>query len=549
MACEVLGLRLVGRVVAQRERRHVDRLLLRHERLVLDVAHEPALVGPSGLGRPLDRRGPADDRLGLQVLQVRLAAQRAERVGGVGDHPLVAAVARPLVARGVGLLAPRRRPQRQAVVGDVAVEVDEARIDHPARAHLARAVEARRRRRGARLHGGDQLVGADVHRPVVDLGLVLVEGHDAAGEDEWEDPWWASLRPARLHGELLVAEREHDRLAAVGARRDGQRRLGVVGLELGHRHVAPAERRREVAHGAGQVGDAADRRRDLGLRGVDVEGRQLAHVGQLRRRGVELDRVGEVHDAIAEVDLDRRQARAVDHRRALARLAVDDRHRPHGARAVQELAQGDDDRVERPDGADELDGVLVHLFGELAGRERDRAQLALAHDGGLDGAPMRSTVIARCRSSAPARRMPSSSTSRSSARSPARSAGEPSTTSMTSTALPRPRRPATRGGSGRGPTATPSQARRTRPSAMRAETIRRVASLMGTARPRPTPATAVLMPTTRPEPSTSAPPELPGFSAASVCTTFSTRRRGPPRRPTGSERPSAETTPAVTEPA
>ena len=45
------------------------------------------------------------------------------------------------------------------------------------------------------------------------------------------------------------------------------------------------------------------------------------------------------------------------------------------------------------------------------------------------------------------------------------------------------------------------------------------------------PATAVLIPTTRAAPSTSAPPELPGLSAASVWITFSTMRRGPPRRP------------------
>ena len=77
--------------------------------------------------------------------------------------------------------------------------------------------------------------------------------------------------------------------------------------------------------------------------------------------------------------------------------------------------------------------------------------------------------------------------------------------------------------------------------------IRRVAVLIGTARPRPTPATAVLIPTTRPSPSASAPPELPGLSAASVCTTFSTKRTVAPDR-VGSERPSAETTPAVTEP-
>jgi hypothetical protein len=46
--------------------------------------------------------------------------------------------------------------------------------------------------------------------------------------------------------------------------------------------------------------------------------------------------------------------------------------------------------------------------------------------------------------------------------------------------------------------------------------IRRVVSLMGTANPTPIPATAVLTPTTRPELSASAPPLLPGLSAASV---------------------------------
>ncbi len=78
--------------------------------------------------------------------------------------------------------------------------------------------------------------------------------------------------------------------------------------------------------------------------------------------------------------------------------------------------------------------------------------------------------------------------------------------------------------------------------------ILRVVSLIGTARPSPTPATAVLIPTTWPWPSASAPPELPGFRAASVWMTFSTIRPAARER-TGSERPSAETTPAVTEPA
>src|SRR2546421_643997 len=81
---------------------------------------------------------------------------------------------------------------------------------------------------------------------------------------------------------------------------------------------------------------------------------------------------------------------------------------------------------------------------------------------------------------------------------------------------------------------------------MSAPTIFRVVALIGTASPSPTPATAVLIPTTCPRPSTRAPPELPGFRAASVWITFSTTRVAP-RGPTGSERPSAETTPAGAE--
>ena len=62
------------------------------------------------------------------------------------------------------------------------------------------------------------------------------------------------------------------------------------------------------------------------------------------------------------------------------------------------------------------------------------------------------------------------------------------------------------------------------------------------------PATAVLTPTTRRSLVTSAPPELPGFREASVWMTLSIVRTVSPAR-AGSERPSAETTPAVTEPA
>src|SRR5438132_331450 len=77
--------------------------------------------------------------------------------------------------------------------------------------------------------------------------------------------------------------------------------------------------------------------------------------------------------------------------------------------------------------------------------------------------------------------------------------------------------------------------------------IFRVASSIGTASPRPIPATAVLIPTTVPRPSASAPPELPGLSAASVWITFSTSLVARPEL-RGSARPSALTTPAVTDP-
>ncbi len=57
----------------------------------------------------------------------------------------------------------------------------------------------------------------------------------------------------------------------------------------------------------------------------------------------------------------------------------------------------------------------------------------------------------------------------------------------------------------------------------------------------------MLIPTTSPLPATSAPPELPGFSAASVWITSSIIRVAVPSR-AGSDRPSADTTPAVTVP-
>ncbi len=89
----------------------------------------------------------------------------------------------------------------------------------------------------------------------------------------------------------------------------------------------------------------------------------------------------------------------------------------------------------------------------------------------------------------------------------------------------------------------PSEARRTRPCRISSGTIWRAMSIE-TEKQMPCAAAmiAVLTPITRPAESSSGPPELPGFSAASVCTTSSIRRPVVARR----LRPSALTTPAVT---
>jgi hypothetical protein len=102
--------------------------------------------------------------------------------------------------------------------------------------------------------------------------------------------------------------------------------------------------------------------------------------------------------------------------------------------------------------------------------------------------------------------------------------------------------------SGAGEVTSPRNARRTRPSLISAAMMPLVVPFTGTARPTPTPATAVLTPTTRARESASAPPELPGFSAASVWITSSISRTAEPLR-AGSDRPSPDTTPAVTDPA
>ena len=115
------------------------------ERLELDVAHEPALERAVELRRALDRGDAADERLELDPLEHRLAGDLAERGGGLADVGDVLVLARPLVAARVRRVAAGAIHSADAVVGQVVVQVDEARVDRPARCRRP----ARRRSRRA----------------------------------------------------------------------------------------------------------------------------------------------------------------------------------------------------------------------------------------------------------------------------------------------------------------------------------------------------------------------------------------------------------------
>ena len=94
--------------------------------LLLDVAHHPAREGAGQRRRALDRRHPAGGGADLGVAQRGGRGGDAHRLGRVGDVAAVGRRARPLVAARVRRVA-GRRPQRQEVVGEVVVEVDQPR--------------------------------------------------------------------------------------------------------------------------------------------------------------------------------------------------------------------------------------------------------------------------------------------------------------------------------------------------------------------------------------------------------------------------------------
>src|SRR2546426_913228 len=160
-------------------------------------------------------------------------------------------------------------------------------------------------------------------------------------------------------------------------------------------------------------------------------------------------------------------------------------------------------------------------------------------------APMRSPVSKRCRSSMPFTGCPANRTIRSPACTPARLAGPPFSTDSTRTAraLSSSKCRARRRASGRLAPARPRKPRRTLPSFRSCSTTHFTVSIaVAKQMPCAPGMIAVLTPITSPCESTSGPPELPGLSAASVCSTSSISRPVCARR----LRPSALTTPAVT---
>src|SRR5262249_8448793 len=150
---EVLFGRRVLRIVGEGPHGLVDGLFPRPERLILDVPDHPAPEHAPYFRAALDGGYAAHYRLGLDIFQDRLAIGLAERVGRQADRWLVIGVAWPLLPRGPWHCAVRRDPQRQAVVGDVVVQIDQARVDQPVRLYLRCLLKTAGRRVGALLDG------------------------------------------------------------------------------------------------------------------------------------------------------------------------------------------------------------------------------------------------------------------------------------------------------------------------------------------------------------------------------------------------------------
>ena len=300
----------------------------------LEIGSEGALGHPRGGAGAVARAPPGRPRVAAAVARPRRAAHGRRR----------ARPARP-ARHEAGL--PRVRHRARPAPDERADARAPARPRHPPRV--------------GRLRPGHARLAVLAARPA----------RDDAGPDAGAR---VALGPPGIHLELLLAEREDERVRAARARGDRQRRLGSARLELDHRDVAPAEEAGEVAHRAREVGDAAGRGGDLAGLDVDLERRHLAHARQPgRRRGVELDRVGEEHDTPAGLDLGRVQPAHVDDAGSSPGPPSTTATARSDARAVEEVAQEHDDRVEGADRRDDLGDVVLAV---IAGQDRRRRPAA-----------------------------------------------------------------------------------------------------------------------------------------------------------------------------
>src|SRR5215211_2481967 len=112
----------------RREDRGVDQIgVVGPERLVLDVANKPTVAWPVLRRRSLDCRSTTDDGLGFDVSQQFLRTGGDQRVRGPGGACCVALGSRPGVVMQEGRLLVGLGPERQRVVRQMVVQIDQTR--------------------------------------------------------------------------------------------------------------------------------------------------------------------------------------------------------------------------------------------------------------------------------------------------------------------------------------------------------------------------------------------------------------------------------------
>ena len=153
------------------------------EHFLLDVADHPAGERSRQRRRTLDRGRSANHGLDLGIAERRGGCRLAVRSRRVRDVAPVGRRPRPLISRGVRRVA-GRSPQRERVVGEVVVQIDQPRIDRRPRGHPPRVRVAGRCAPSRRLDRLDDSVVVHVHGARAQHAAVIVERDDGPGEHE-----------------------------------------------------------------------------------------------------------------------------------------------------------------------------------------------------------------------------------------------------------------------------------------------------------------------------------------------------------------------------